>query len=85
MPAAEAFVLGDSPLVTLAALLPPLQPDPASSRYTLMPTPHLEGDGTYRKKAGARPMRVYTTIDAGLTFRDMTSRTRRWERTHAKS
>lgn len=80
MPVTEAYVLGDSPLVTLTALLPPFQPDPASSRYTLMPTPRLRDDGTYVVRSNARPMRVYTSIDAGLTFRDMTSRFRRWGR-----
>jgi purine nucleosidase len=74
MPDTEAYVLGDSPLVTLTALLTPFQPDPASSRYTLKPTPRLAGDGNYETTSRGRPMRVYTSIDAQLTFRDMESK-----------
>lgn len=76
MPASEVYVLGDSPLVTLSALMTPIQPDPASSRYILKPAPHLAADGTYRDNADGRPMRVYTTIDAALTVRDMISKFR---------
>jgi purine nucleosidase len=74
MPDTEAYVLGDSPLVTLTALLTPFQPDPASSRYTLKPTPRLTRDGSYGKASRGRLMRVYTSIDAQLTFRDMKSK-----------
>jgi hypothetical protein len=72
----DAYVLGDSPLVTLTALVPPMQPDPTSSRYRLLPTPRLLENGTYEERPGARPMRVYTYLDAGLTFRDMLARFR---------
>jgi purine nucleosidase len=74
--ASDAYVLGDSPLVTLTALVPPMQPDPASSTYRLMPTPRLLVDGGYAPRADGRPMRVYTHVDAGLTFRDMLARFR---------
>jgi len=76
----ETYVLGDSPLVTLSALLPPMQPDPSSSRYVAMPTPRLMADGSYAARADGRPMRVYTQIDAGLTFRDMLARFRAFDR-----
>ncbi|MBT0669143.1 nucleoside hydrolase [Novosphingobium profundi] len=76
MPASETYVLGDSPLVTLTALLSPIQPDPSSSRYVAMPTPRLADDGRYQTRAGARPMRVYTAIDSRLTIRDMTAKFR---------
>ncbi|WJM30283.1 nucleoside hydrolase (plasmid) [Novosphingobium resinovorum] len=72
----DAYVLGDSPLVTLTALVPPMQPDPTSSRYKLLPTPRLLDNGSYAERAGGRPMRVYTYVDAGLTFRDMLARFR---------
>lgn len=72
----ETYVLGDSPLVTLTALQSPFQPDPSSSRYTRMPTPRLNDKGEYEAREGGRPMRVYTSIDAGLTFRDMVARIR---------
>ncbi len=74
--ATDAYVLGDSPLVTLTALVPPLQPDPTSSTYRQIPTPHLNNDGTYTPRPDARPMRVYSEIDGGLTFRDMLARFR---------
>lgn len=76
MPATEVHILGDSPLVTLTALLTPVQPDPSSSRYILKPTPHLLADGRYRENPNGRPMRVYTSIDASLTIRDMVSKFR---------
>lgn len=76
IPRTDAYVLGDSPLVTLSALVTPFAPDPASSKYKLMPTPLLNGDGSYTPRPSGRPMRVYTDIDAGLTFRDMMARFR---------
>lgn len=76
LPRTDAYVLGDSPLVTLSALVTPFAPDPSSSRYEIMPTPRLNVDGTYSARAGSRPMRVYTSIDSGLTFRDMMARFR---------
>lgn len=72
----QAYVLGDSPLVTLTALVPPIAPDPTSSVYTLLPTPLLMDDGSYAVNPAGRTMRVYTRIDAGLTFRDMEARFR---------
>jgi inosine-uridine nucleoside N-ribohydrolase len=75
-PLSDAYVLGDSPLVTLTTLLPPMQRDTTSCRYVVMPTPKLLGDGRYAARADARPMRVYTQIDAALTFRDMNARFR---------
>lgn len=74
MPDADVYVLGDSPLVTLTALVTPIQPDPASSHYLRKPTPWLNMDGSYRERPEARPMRVYSAIDSDLTFRDMVSR-----------
>lgn len=75
-PLSDAYVLGDSPLVTLTTLLPPMQPDTTSCRHVLMPTPRLLANGRYEARPGARPMRVYTQIDAALTFRDMHARFR---------
>ncbi|RST32235.1 nucleoside hydrolase [Sphingomonas ginkgonis] len=76
LPQTDAYVLGDSPLVTLSALVTPFAADPASSDYRLMPTPRLNPDGSYTARAEGRPMRVYTRIDTGLTFRDMMARFR---------
>jgi hypothetical protein len=76
IPTTDAYVLGDSPLVTLTALVPPMQPDPTSCRFAAMPTPRLLDNGSYVARPDGRPMRVYTQIDAGLTFRDMLARFR---------
>jgi len=74
MPQTEAMILGDSPLVTLSALLSPVQPDTSSSAYRILPTPHLLADGHYRPNPGGRAMRVYTAIDVRLTIADMVAR-----------
>lgn len=76
IPPTETYVLGDSPLVTLTALVTQFQPDPASSRYIAKPTPHLKADGYYEDNPAGRPMRVYTQVDAELTFRDMLAKFR---------
>ncbi len=76
-PVTDAYVLGDSPLVTLTALVPPMQPDPTSSRYRSIPTPRLLDNGNYVERSSGRLMRVYTQIDAGMTLRDMSARFRR--------
>lgn len=76
IPPTETYVLGDSPLVTLTALVTQFQPDPASSTYVRKPTPHLKADGTYEDNPSGRPMRVYTHVDADLTFRDMLAKFR---------
>lgn len=74
--ASETYVLGDSPLVTLSALVSPVLPDPSSCKYRAIPTPRLLENGTYSARTNARPMRIYTDIDAGLTFRDMLAKFR---------
>ena len=79
----ESYVLGDSPLVTLTALQTPFQPDAASCSYRAMPTPRINPDGSYTARAEGRPMRVYTAIDAGVTFRDMMARFRLADRGHS--
>lgn len=72
----ETYVLGDSPLVTLTALQTPFQPDAASSSYRTLPTPRINPDGSYTARSDGRPMRVYSSIDAGATFRDMMAKLR---------
>ncbi|EZP49995.1 nucleoside hydrolase [Sphingomonas sp. RIT328] len=67
----ETYILGDSPLVTLTALLSSFEPDASSSDYVIRPTPILNEDGSYTRRAEARPMRVYRSIDARLTFGDL--------------
>jgi purine nucleosidase len=73
----ETYMLGDTALVTLTALQSPFQPDTSSSRYVLRPTPVLEADGSYRANPSGRAMRVYSSIDSNLTWRDFTAKLRR--------
>lgn len=75
--AGETVMLGDTALVTLTALRSPFQPDAASSAFDLIPTPTLGADGSYVANPAGRPMRVYRTIDAGLTWRDFMAKLRR--------
>jgi purine nucleosidase len=75
--AGETYTLGDTALVTLTALQSAFQPDTASSNHVLRPTPTLAADGSYRANPAGRPMRVYNTIDANLTWRDFTAKLRR--------
>lgn len=72
----ETFTLGDTALVTLAALRSAFQPDSASSSYQVRPTPLLAEDGSYLPNPAGRPMRVYSTVDAGLTWRDFVAKLR---------
>ena len=67
----ETYILGDSPLVTLTALQSSFDADTSSSACVVQPTPRLAADGRYEPAAAGRPMRVYTAIDARLTFADM--------------
>ncbi len=47
VPTGETFVLGDSPLVLLTALLTAIEPDPASSASVQVPAPVVGDDGNY--------------------------------------
>lgn len=74
--AGETYMLGDTAMVTLAALRSAFQPDTATSAYAIRPTPLLAADGSYGANPGGRPMRVYNTIDANLTWRDFAAKLR---------
>ncbi|GAA1057279.1 hypothetical protein GCM10017608_07060 [Agromyces luteolus] len=67
---AGAYALGDSPLVLLTALTTLFEPDSASSRHIVCPTPELRTDGGYEPRPDARPMRIYTQVDNRLMFED---------------
>lgn len=67
----ETYILGDSPLVTLTALQSTFEADTSSSDYVMRPTPALDEAGHYIARSGARPMRIYRTVDTRLTFGDM--------------
>lgn len=72
----EVIGIGDSALVTLTALQSAFQPDTSSSIYAARPTPRLLPDGSYAPNPAGRPMRVYTQMDASLTWRDMVAKIR---------
>lgn len=70
----ETYTLGDTALVTLTALQSAFQPDTPTSRYALRPTPTLQADGSYLPNPAGRMMRVYSSIDASLTWRDFAAK-----------
>lgn len=72
----ETYALGDCALVTLTALQSAFQPDTASSRHHVRPTPLLQADGSYGANPSGRPMRVYDQVDANLTWRDFLAKLR---------
>lgn len=72
--AGDAYILGDSPLVTLTALQSPFQPDASSSAYEVRRCPAINDKGQYVVSKSGRNIRVYTRIDSRLTFEDMFAR-----------
>jgi inosine-uridine nucleoside N-ribohydrolase len=72
----EVYILGDSPLVTLTALMSPWTPDPSSSLYVTRPCPNISDQGEYVARPDGRPIRVYTQIDTRLTFEDLYAKLR---------
>jgi purine nucleosidase len=66
----ETYILGDQPLVTLTALQASFHPAPSSSTFVRRPAPIINDNGSYDENAEGRPIRVYTHIDARLTFED---------------
>jgi inosine-uridine nucleoside N-ribohydrolase len=72
----EVYILGDSPLVTLTALMSPWTPDPSSSLYVTRPCPNISDQGEYVTRPHGRPVRVYTQIDTRLTFEDLYAKLR---------
>lgn len=76
IPLGETYILGDSPLVTLTSLQSAFEPDASSSDYIIRSTPGIDDRGNYQDIDGARPMRVYTSIDTRLTFADMFAKLR---------
>ena len=67
----ETYILGDSPLVLMTALMSNFETDPASSQYQYVTIPTIAEDGTYRYNHNGRQIRVYTHIDTRLMFADM--------------
>lgn len=70
-PQAEAYVLGDSPLVLLTALADFWEAGASSCEYVPRPKPALTGDGRYVDRPDAPSMRVYTRVDVRLMHEDL--------------
>jgi purine nucleosidase len=66
----ETYVLGDSPLVSLAALQTAFEPGPASNEWVTMPCPRIADSGLYELRTDGRPLRVFTRIDNRLLLED---------------
>ena len=84
VPTGETFVLGDSPLVLLTALLTAFEPDPASSASVQVPAPVVGDDGNYVPGDNSRQpnrrrkdIRVFTSLDSALLLRDLYAKVRR--------
>ena len=67
----ETYILGDSPLVLMTALMSNFETDPASSHYFYVTAPAIAEDGSYRYNHNGRRIRVYDRIDTRLMFADM--------------
>ena len=67
----ETYILGDSPLVLMTALMSNFEADPASSHYQYVAAPTIAEDGSYRYNHNGRRIRVYDRIDTRLMFADM--------------
>ncbi len=68
---AEAYVLGDSPLVLLTALRSNWEPDACSSVYTWRDRPRVTDKGRYEFLNNKSKVRVYRSLDTYLMFEDM--------------
>jgi inosine-uridine nucleoside N-ribohydrolase len=71
LPMGETYVLGDSPLVLVTALLSNFHPAPASSRWVDRPRPRLLEDGSYEPTADGPPVRIFTQLDTRLVLEDL--------------
>ena len=67
----ETYILGDSPLVLMTALMSNCETDPASAHYQYVTIPTIADDGSYRYNHGGRQIRVYDRIDTRMMFADM--------------
>lgn len=67
----ETFVLGDSPLVLLTALVSSFTPVPSSSRWVERPRPRLTDSGDYEPDASGPPLRIFTHLDVRLLIEDL--------------
>jgi purine nucleosidase len=67
----ETYVLGDSPLVLLTALVTAFEPGPASSFHVTRPCPRIAESGLYEPNPDGRPLRIYTQLDNRALLEDL--------------
>ena len=67
----ETYVLGDSPLVLLTALVSNFMPIPSSSRWVDRPRPRLTDSGSYEANPDGPPLRIFTQLDTRLVLEDL--------------
>ena len=70
----EVYVIGDSPLVLLTALRSSFGNDPSTSEYMIKNCPVISDKGTYMFNKTGREIKVFTRVDAQLTFEDFYSK-----------
>ena len=68
---AEAYVLGDNPLVLLSALRSNWEPDASSSVYEWRDRPSVLDNGRFQFGTNDSKVRVYRSLDTYLLFDDM--------------
>jgi purine nucleosidase len=68
------YVIGDSPLVLLTALRSSFGNDPSSSEYMIQHCPIINDKGSYIFTKPGREIKVFTRVDAQLTFEDFYSK-----------
>jgi inosine-uridine preferring nucleoside hydrolase len=68
---AEAYVLGDSPLVLLTALWPLFNSSPVSCRWTERPRPRIDDAGGYDPNPDGPPFKLFTQLDSRLVLEDL--------------
>lgn len=79
----ETYIMGDSPLVLLTALLSSFEAEASSCRYVTMPCPDIDDEGLYQPNASGRPMRVYTQLDNRLMLDDLYAKLQLHEQSNA--
>ena len=65
------YVLGDSPLVLLAALQSGFEPDACSCESVRRPRPQVRADGTFDFTGAGAEVRVFTRLDLRLMIEDL--------------
>jgi hypothetical protein len=67
----ETYILGDSPLVLLTALLAPFFPAPSSTAWMTKERPTILDSGGYGPPNSRSQVRVFTRVDSRLVLEDL--------------